>query len=177
MVVAVSQSTIAKRFRITSPLSAYCFQARVPVTLIRIPTNSLPRFRLGTSLFITLSNANAFFFISAPAIYQRRRDNGSFSPYVTIHVIRKVCLYRVRMHIEYQAYNGVRFTRIDRIQMRINLGGKFVSGLLDRVEDVSEGRWYKISNWNWKWIRFLSEKKYLKDENILFFLVARVENL
>lgn len=81
------------------------------------------------------------------------------------------------MHIEYQAYNGVRFTRIDRIQMRINLGGKFVSGLLDRVEDVSEGRWYKISNWNWKWIRFLSEKKYLKDENILFFLVARVENL
>lgn len=61
--------------------------------------------------------------------------------------------------------------------MRINLGGKFVSGLLDRVEDVSEGRWYKISNWNWKWIRFLSEKKYLKDENILFFLVARVENL
>lgn len=60
--------------------------------------------------------------------------------------------------------------------MRINLGGKFVSGLLDRVEDVSEGR-YKISNWNWKWIRFLSEKKYLKDENILFFLVARVENL
>lgn len=122
MVVAVSQSTIAKRFRITSPLSAYCSQARVPVTLIRIPTNSLPRFRLGTSLFITLSNANAFFFISAPAIYQRRRDNGSFSPYVTIHVIRKVCLYRVRMHIEYQAYNGVRFTRIDRIQMRINLG-------------------------------------------------------
>lgn len=61
--------------------------------------------------------------------------------------------------------------------MRINLGGKFVSGLLDRVEDVSEGRWYKIFNWNWKWIRFLSEKKYLKDENILFFLVARVENL
>lgn len=61
--------------------------------------------------------------------------------------------------------------------MRINLGGKFVSGLFDRVEDVSEGRWYKISNWNWKWIRFLSEKKYLKDENILFFLVARVENL
>lgn len=61
--------------------------------------------------------------------------------------------------------------------MRINLGGKFVSGLLDRVEDVSEGRWYKISNWNWKWIWFLSEKKYLKDENILFFLVARVENL
>lgn len=56
--------------------------------------------------------------------------------------------------------------------MRINLGGKFVSGLLDRVEDVSEGRWYKISNWNWKWIRFLSEKKYLKDENILFFLVG-----
>lgn len=61
--------------------------------------------------------------------------------------------------------------------MRINLGGKFVSGLLDRVEDVSEGRWYKIFNWNWKWIRFLSEEKYLKDENILFFLVARVENL
>lgn len=61
--------------------------------------------------------------------------------------------------------------------MRINLGGKFVSGLFDRVEDVSEGRWYKIFNWNWKWIRFLSGKKYLKDENILFFLVARVENL
>lgn len=117
-----------------------------------------------------------FFFISAPAIYQRRRDNGSFSPYVTIHVIRKVCLYRVRMHIEYQAYNSVRFTRIDRIQMRINLGeNSFRDYSIELKTFQKEGGIKFPIGIEYGW--FLSEEKYLKDENILFFLVARVENL
>lgn len=63
---------------------------------------------------------------------------------------------RTNSHRVSSVYNGVRFTRIDRPQMGINFGGKFVS-----IEFKKEGG-NKFPKWKWKRMVLVREEIFLE---------------